>query len=148
MENKSSMSRAERLRREKVTRYSIRKYSFGAASVAVAALFMFLGNGAVSVQAAEVQGTQVTGKTDTQLEQDESKPATEVAPALNKTQLESYISEIETKLANGSYANKTDESVAVLKADLEAAKATLANATTQAELKKAYSKLVTTVNTK
>ena len=48
MENKSSMSRAERLRREKVTRYSIRKYSFGAASVAVAALFMFLGNGAVS----------------------------------------------------------------------------------------------------
>ena len=140
------MSRVERLHREKVTRYSIRKYSFGAASVAVAALFMFLGNGAVSVQAAEVQGTQVTGKADTQLEQDESKPATEVTPALNKTQLESYISEIETKLSNGSYDNKTEESVAVLKADLEAAKATLANATTQAELKKAYSKLVTTAN--
>ena len=146
MENKSSMSRAERLRREKVTRYSIRKYSFGAASVAVAALFMFLGNGAVSVQAAEVQGTQVTGKTDTQLEQDESKPATEVAPALNKTQLESYISEIETKLANGSYANKTDESVAVLKADLEAAKVALVNATTQDRITKAYNKLVNTAN--
>ncbi|ORO99570.1 Rib/alpha-like domain-containing protein, partial [Streptococcus mitis] len=68
--------------------------------------------------------------------------------ALDKTKLESYISEIETKLSNGSYANKTEESVAVLKADLEAAKATLANATTQAELKKAYSKLVTTVNSK
>ena len=148
MENKNSMSRVERLHREKVTRYSIRKYSFGAASVAVAALFMFLGNGAVSVQAAEVQGTQVTGKTDTQLEQDESKPATEVAPALDKKQLESYISEIETKLSNGSYDNKTEESVAVLKADLEAAKATLANATTQAELKQAYSKLVTTANSK
>ena len=146
MENKSSMSRAERLRREKVTRYSIRKYSFGAASVAVAALFMFLGNGAVSVQAAEVQGTQVTGKTDTQLEQDESKPATEVAPALNKIQLESYISEIETKLANGSYANKTDESVAVLKADLEAAKVALVNATTQDQITKAYNKLVNTAN--
>ena len=146
MENKSSMSRAERLRREKVTRYSIRKYSFGAASVAVAALFMFLGNGAVSVQAAEVQGTQVTGKTDTQLEQDESKPATEVAPALNKTQLESYISEIEIKLANGSYANKTDESVAVLKADLEAAKVALVNATTQDQITKAYNKLVNTAN--
>ena len=142
------MSRVERLHREKVTRYSIRKYSFGAASVAVAALFMFLGNGAVSVQAAEVQGTQVTGKTDTQLEQDESKPATEVAPTLDKTQLESYISEIETKLSNGSYDNKTEESVAVLKAELESAKATLANATTQAELKKAYSKLVTTANSK
>jgi len=148
MENKNSMSRVERLHREKVTRYSIRKYSFGAASVAVAALFMFLGNGAVSVQAAEVQGTQVTGKTDTQLEQDESKPATEVAPTLDKTQLESYISEIETKLSNGSYDNKTEESVAVLKAELESAKATLANATTQAELKKAYSKLVTTANSK
>lgn len=48
MDKKVSMSRSERLRREKVTRYSIRKYSFGAASVAVAALFMFLGNGAVA----------------------------------------------------------------------------------------------------
>ncbi|MBF9659574.1 DUF1542 domain-containing protein [Streptococcus pseudopneumoniae] len=48
MDKKVSMSRSERLHREKVTRYSIRKYSFGAASVAVAALFMFLGNGAVS----------------------------------------------------------------------------------------------------
>ena len=142
------MSRVERLHREKVTRYSIRKYSFGAASVAVAALFMFLGNGAVSVQAEEIQAPQVTGKTDTQLEQDESKPATEVAPTLNKTQLESYISEIETKLSNGSYDNKTEESVAVLKADLEAAKATLANAATQAQLTEAYNKLVTTVSSK
>ena len=67
---------------------------------------------------------------------------------LDKTKLENYIAEIEAKLANGTYDNKTEESVAVLKADLEAAKATLANATTQAEIKKAYSKLVTTANTK
>ena len=130
MENKPSMSRVERLHREKVTRYSIRKYSFGAASVAVAALFMFLGNGAVSANELSKQETSVEATT----------------PTLDKTQLESYISEIETKLSNGSYDNKTEESVAVLKADLEAAKATLANATTQAELKKAYSKLVTTAN--
>lgn len=65
MDNKSSMSRVERLHREKVTRYSIRKYSFGAASVAVAALFMFLGNGAVSAQEPEIQGSQVVN-TDTQ----------------------------------------------------------------------------------
>ncbi|MDU4515046.1 MAG: DUF1542 domain-containing protein, partial [Streptococcus mitis] len=129
MEHKNSMSRVERLHREKVTRYSIRKYSFGAASVAVAALFMFLGNGAVSANELSKQDT----------------PSVE-APALNKTQLESYISEIETKLSNGSYDNKTEESVAVLKADLETAKATLANATTQAELTKAYNKLVMTVN--
>ena len=132
MENKPSMSRVERLHREKVTRYSIRKYSFGAASVAVAALFMFLGNGAVSANELSKQETSVEATT----------------PTLDKTQLESYISEIETKLSNGSYANKTEESVALLKADLESAKATLANATTQAELKKAYSKLVTTANSK
>ncbi|MDU3894740.1 MAG: Rib/alpha-like domain-containing protein, partial [Streptococcus salivarius] len=68
--------------------------------------------------------------------------------ALDKTKLENYIAEIEAKLANGTYENKTEESVAVLKADLEAAKATLANATTQDEITKAYSKLVTTANTK
>ena len=68
--------------------------------------------------------------------------------ALDKTKLENYIAEIEAKLANGTYESKTEESVAVLKADLEAAKATLANATTQDEITKAYNKLVTTANTK
>ena len=57
MEEKKSMSRVERLHREKVTRYSIRKVSFGAASVAVAALFMFLGNGAVSAAEQGVPST-------------------------------------------------------------------------------------------
>lgn len=46
--------------REKQLRFSIRKVSFGAASVAVAALFMFLGNGAVS--AAEQGGLQLMGR--------------------------------------------------------------------------------------
>lgn len=59
MEKKSPMSRVERLHREKVTRYSIRKYSFGAASVAVAALFMFLGNGAVSANELSKQETSL-----------------------------------------------------------------------------------------
>ena len=68
--------------------------------------------------------------------------------ALDKTKLEKYIVEIEAKLANGTYERKTEESVAVLKADLEAAKATLENATTQDEITKAYNKLVTTANTK
>ena len=47
--------------REKQLRFSIRKVSFGAASVAVAALFMFLGNGAVS--AAEQGGPSTNGET-------------------------------------------------------------------------------------
>ncbi len=170
MENKPSMSRVERLHREKVTRYSIRKYSFGAASVAVAALFMFLGNGAVSADMTAVQPQDASEikvkptdehpgsdkvQEDTTKQVDNTvvaeataKPEEPATPALDKTKLANYIAEIEAKLANGTYENKTEESVAVLKADLEAAKATLANATTQAELKKAYSKLVTTANSK
>lgn len=70
------------------------------------------------------------------------------AKALDKTKLENYIAEIEAKLADGAYANKTEESVAVLKEELKVAKDTLENATTQDEIKKAYNKLVTTVNTK
>ena len=45
-------------RTEKYIRYGIRKYSFGAASVAIAAGLMFLGNGAVS--ATEVQSAETT----------------------------------------------------------------------------------------
>ena len=154
MEHKNPMSRVERLHREKVTRYSIRKYSFGAASVAVAALFMFLGNGAVSANELSKQDTpsvEAPAKATedkTISEEATAKPAEATTPTLDKSELTNLISEIETKLSNGSYDNKTEESVAVLKADLEAAKTTLANATTQAELKQAYSKLVTTVNSK
>nr|MCW1090401.1 DUF1542 domain-containing protein [Streptococcus anginosus] len=57
MGNNHSMSRVERSRREKVTRYSIRKVSFGAASVAVAAFLMFLGNGAVYAAETNVTAT-------------------------------------------------------------------------------------------
>ena len=57
MENNHSMSRVERSRREKVTRYSVRKVSCGAASVAVAAFFMFLGNGAVYAAEPNVTAT-------------------------------------------------------------------------------------------
>ena len=52
--------------REKQLRFSIRKVSFGAASVAVAALFMFLGNGAVS---ATEQGVPSTNGGETQAPQ-------------------------------------------------------------------------------
>ena len=72
----------------------------------------------------------------------------EAAPKLDKSQLESYVNEVAGKLAAGKYANKTDESLALLNADLEAAKTALSNATSQDELKAAYNKLVTTVNSK
>ena len=78
----------------------------------------------------------------------EQEAAKEPVKTLDKTQLSSFISEIEGKISNGAYANKTEESVANLAADLNTAKATLASATTQEELTKAYQKLVISVNSK
>ena len=160
------MSRVERLHREKVTRYSIRKYSFGAASVAVAALFMFLGNGAVSANELSKQDTPDVEALAPALDapstpaesvpaaqpvvEEPAKPAApEVAtPALDKKQLENYISEVKSKLSAGTYANKTEESLALLNGELASAESTLASATTQDELNVAYRNLVTTVSSK
>ncbi|CEY34490.1 surface anchored protein [Streptococcus pneumoniae] len=164
MEKKSPMSRVERSHREKVTRYSIRKYSFGAASVAVAALFMFLGNGAVSANELSKQDTPdveaLAPALDAPSTPAESVPAAQpvveepaqpaapevTTPALDKKQLENYISEVKSKLSAGTYANKTEESLALLNGELASAESTLASATTQDELTKAYQKLVTFVS--
>ena len=203
------MSRVERSRREKVTRYSVRKVSFGAASVAVAAFFMFLGNGAVyaaepnvtatdsalaatpannqldensgsseatapKAQAdtttptpADASSTSVEPATVSKAQADTttSKPADatpapvvssttstteetpeKATPALDKKQLEDYVAEIDAKLASGSYATKTDESVATLKEHLGLAKLALTTAKSQDELTKAYRRLFMTVN--
>nr|WP_240156596.1 DUF1542 domain-containing protein [Streptococcus sp. 544] len=172
------MSRVERSHREKVTRYSIRKYSFGAASVAVAALFMFLGNGAVSANelskqetslaapglASEHEGPQeaesasvVAPASDAQstpaaqpVVEEPAKPAAPevTTPALDKKQLENYISEVKSKLSAGTYANKTEESLALLNGELASAESVLASATSQDELNVAYRNLVTTVSSK
>ena len=172
------MSRVERLHREKVTRYSIRKYSFGAASVAVAALFMFLGNGAVSANelskqetslaapglASEHEGPQeaesasvVAPASDAPstpaaqpVVEEPTKPAAPevTTPALDKKQLENYISEVKSKLSAGKYANKTEDSLALLNGELASAESTLASATSQDELNVAYRNLVTTVSSR
>ena len=206
--------------REKRLRFSIRKVSFGAASVAVAALFMFPGNGTVSATEQgvtptneETQGSplkdpdvqngtygatpvvsQLDGnsgssettapkgqeETTTPTSTDASAPSVEsptvskekeetsttATPApvvsstasateeaeekatsdLDKKQLEDYVAEIDAKLASGSYATKTDESVATLKEHLELAKLALTTATSQEELTKAYRKLLMTAS--
>ena len=156
----------------KVESYSIKKFKVGAASVVIGAS-IFLGAGAVA-QASEEVSNNTTADNTTNAGVKENVPTAPVATAqpvakettkedvaaglaaklggevkaLDKTKLESYIAEIEAKLADGTYANKTEESVEVLKEELKAAKATLADATTQEEITKAYSKLVTTANTK
>ena len=68
--------------------------------------------------------------------------------SLDKSQLESYISEVEGKLANGSYSNKTEDSLTLLTTELSAARSTLLSATSQEELTSAYNKLLTTVSSK
>ena len=106
------------------------------------------------VQPAKVENTKesvaaaVAAKVGVEAPKTEVKQEVAVEAKLDKSGLEAYINEVSANLEAGKYANKTDESVAVLKADLESAKATLANAKTQDELKAAYNKLVTTVNSK
>ena len=161
--------------REKQLRFSIRKVSFGAASVAVAALFMFLGNGAVSaaeqgvpstngetqasqpkdqnVQNGTYEGNTVaispaaTVETNTQPSTVENNPSPESSPqkveTLDKKELTDLIKEIDGKLAQGTYASKTEESVNNLRTVLEEARTVLNNAKTQAELSQAQAKLVT-----
>ena len=142
-------------RTEKYIRYGIRKYSFGAASVAIAAGLMFLGNGAVS--ATEVQSAETTISTPTPSQDDKdkekaepkaetvetAKPETvkpetekateaktevkaEEAKKVNKAILEASIATLESKLSTAKYADATVVSSA--KEVLATAKATLAKA--------------------
>lgn len=206
--------------REKRLRFSIRKVSFGAASVAVAALFIFPGNGTVSATEQGVTPTnegrqgsplkdpdvqngtygatpvvsqldgnsgssettapegqeETTTPTSTDasassvesptVSKEKEETATTATPApvatttvsateeaeekatsnLDKKQLEDYVAEIDAKLASGSYATKTAESVATLKEHLELAKLALTTAKSQEELTKAYRKLLMTAS--
>ena len=126
-------------RTEKYIRYGIRKYSFGAASVAIAAGLMFLGNGAVS--ATEVQSAETTVAATPAEKSDQN--TTEVKPEIRKTTeaktevkaeetkkvnkavLEASITTLESKL---STAKNADASVvANAREALATAKAVLAN---------------------
>ena len=154
-------------RTEKYIRYGIRKYSFGAASVAIAAGLMFLGNGAVSateVQAAEapVAATAPAEKTDqdTAEAKPETTKAAEVKPEVkveeakkaNKAILEASIATLESKLSNAKYADASvvssaKEVLAAAKATLAKADASQADVDAQAETVSALSTVVTESNT-
>ena len=157
----------------KVESYSIKKFKVGAASVVIGAS-IFLGAGAVAQASEEVSNNTTTDNTTNAGDKAEGAPKAEAKPTVENTKesvvagvagklgaeapkaeakldtaiLENYINKISANLESGKYAGKTDESVAVLKAELESAKATLAKATTQKELQTAYNKLVMTVNSK
>ena len=163
-------------RTEKYIRYGIRKYSFGAASVAIAAGLMFLGNGAVS--ATEVQSAETTISTPTPSQDDKDKEkaepkaetvetakpettkAAEVKPEVkaeeakkvNKAILEASIATLESKLSTAKYADATvvssaKEVLATAKATLAKADASQADVDAQAETVSALSTVVTESNT-
>ena len=132
----------------RIQRFSIRKYSFGAASVAIATYLMFMGNGAVyAAQEGVAEGTEPkAGAVVTPKE--EPKQEAPKAESLDKSKLIGLIAEIETKLSDGKYDNKTEDSLSLLKSAVESAKSTVVNATSQEELNKAYRSLATTVSSK
>ena len=157
----------------KVESYSIKKFKVGTASVVIGAS-VFLGAGAVAQASEEVSNNATIDNTTNTGAKEEAPKAIEKAAKVENTKesvaaavaakvgaeapkaeakldtaiLENYINKISANLESGKYSGKTDESVAVLKAELESAKATLAKATTQKELQTAYNKLVMTVNSK
>lgn len=132
-------------RTEKYIRYGIRKYSFGAASVAIAAGLMFLGNGAVS--ATEIQSAETTVAAAPAEKSDQN--TTEVKPEIGKTTeaktevkaeetkkvnkavLETNIATLESKLSTAKYADASV--VANVREALATAKAVLANETAKKE---------------
>ena len=137
-------------------RYGIRKFSQGVASVMIASGMFFLSGGMVSANEITAQtDSRTTEEREQNLKKVEEK-ATEASvetkkqeiTSLDKTKLENYIKEITTNIESGKYDSKTEESVANLKAEVEAAKSVVVNAKTQEELTKAYNKLVTTAATK
>ena len=154
-------------RTEKYIRYGIRKYSFGAASVAIAAGLMFLGNGAVSateVQAAEASVAATAPAEKTDQDTAEAKPETtkaaevkpevkaEEAKKVNKAILEASIATLESKLSTAKYAdatvvNSAKEVLATAKATLAKEDASQADVDAQAETVSALSTVVTESNT-
>ena len=153
MKNKLSKNRIENYNPEKITRYSIRKASFGATSVAVAAFFMYLGQGTAAAADTNTQNqanqiTSVDENKNNIAENTVEKTFKETVVkseivTLDKTKLSSLIAEIESKIISGAYDSKTEDSVSKLKVELGTVKTILESAKTQDELTRAYNKLVT-----
>ena len=130
-------------RTEKYIRYGIRKYSFGAASVAIAAGLMFLGNGAVSateqnpvsyskenIQKVENPSSEL-GASTIQLTEKTAETSKKEEVKVNKSLLETSISNLETALSNAKFADASV--VAKAREALATAKAVLVNETAKQE---------------
>ena len=115
-------------RAEKYIRYGIRKYSFGAASVAIAAGLMFLGNGVVSATEVQSAETAITTSASSQgdKEKEKAEPKTEtVETAKPETEKAVEAKPETTKAEEAKPEVKVEDAKKVNKAILEASIATL-----------------------
>ncbi|EEW52367.1 Gram-positive signal peptide protein, YSIRK family [Lactobacillus iners DSM 13335] len=109
MKNNKNHNLIERSNYEKITHYSIRKVSFGAASVAIAVAFMFLGGRSVS--AAETNNAPATNQSATANTKDEAANQVFDAPSndANVTELNTKLQALPDKISNNTKINDMDE---------------------------------------
>ena len=109
MKNNKNHNLIERSNYEKITHYSIRKVSFGAASVAIAVAFMFLGGRSVS--AAENNNALTTNQSATANTKDEAANQVFDAPSkdANVTELNTKLQALPDKINNNTKINEMDE---------------------------------------
>jgi LPXTG-motif cell wall-anchored protein len=109
MKNQKNNKFIERSNYEKVTHYSIRKVSFGAASVAIAVAFMFLGGRSVS--AAEPNNAPTTNQSATANTKDEAANQVFDAPSkdANVTELNTKLQALPDKIKNNTKINDMDQ---------------------------------------
>ena len=120
-------------RTEKYIRYGIRKYSFGAASVAIAAGLMFLGNGVVSATEVQSAETAITTSSSSQgdKETEKAEPKAETVETVKPETVKPETVKPETvkpeneKAAEVKPEVKVEDTKKVNKAILEASIATL-----------------------
>ena len=109
MKNNKNHNLIERSNYEKITHYSIRKVSFGAASVAIAVAFMFLGGRSVS--AAETNNVPTTNQSATANTKDEAANQVFNAPSkdANVTELNDKLQALPDKINNNTKINDMDQ---------------------------------------
>ncbi|MCT7743682.1 MAG: YSIRK-type signal peptide-containing protein [Lactobacillus iners] len=109
MKNNKNHNLIERSNYEKITHYSIRKVSFGAASVAIAVAFMFLGGRSVS--AAETNNALTTNQSATANTKDEAANQVFDAPSkdANVTELNTKLQALPDKINNNTKINDMDQ---------------------------------------
>jgi hypothetical protein len=115
-------------RAEKYIRYGIRKYSFGAASVAIAAGLMFLGNGVVSATEVQSAETAITTSASSQgdKETEKAEPKAETVETAKPETVNTETVNPETEKATEVKPEvKVEDTKKVNKAILEASIATL-----------------------